>query len=159
MHESAESQLREYQTQLTEARNRVDTLEELTSIAKRVAETKVSELESLTAKSTELEAELAKAKDGLQKQEEAHSEVLRKLRADIKETRSTLGEEVSGLMEQLEQRDETIRELKVREQASENEVEEMKRLMDENSRAIEMLETEALELKNRKRDLELELVS
>ncbi|KAF9362661.1 hypothetical protein BGX34_005726 [Mortierella sp. NVP85] len=157
MHESAESQLREYQTQLTEARNRVDTLEELTSIAKRVAETKVAEFESLTARSTELEAELAKAKDGLRKQEETHSEVLRKLRADIKETRSTLGEEVSGLMEQLEQRDETIRELKAREQASENEVEEMKRLMDENSRAIETLETEALELKNRKRDLELEL--
>ncbi|KAF9190421.1 hypothetical protein BGZ50_000229 [Haplosporangium sp. Z 11] len=157
MNESAESQMREYQTQLTEARNRVDTLEEVTSIAKRVAETKVVELESLKARSEDLEQDLTKAKERMKKREEELRELRSQAKQDLEETRDVFMDEMAELTHSLEQRRVEVDELKEKERAREAEMAEIKTQMKDQQVAMEKLETEVQELTVCKRDLELEL--
>ncbi|KAF9111866.1 hypothetical protein BGX27_004339 [Mortierella sp. AM989] len=157
MHEISEAQIREYQTQLTDSRNRVDTLEELTSIAKRVAETKVVELETLKAKSNELEKELSSANELMQKNKNDYMVMVKKLKGSIEDTREVLGEEISGLVAQIEQRNEDVEQLKASEAQNKNEVTEASIKLKEHLKATQEMETEVLELRNCKRDLELEL--
>ncbi|KAG0309307.1 hypothetical protein BGZ98_003675 [Dissophora globulifera] len=157
MHDAAEAQLRDYQVQLTEARNRVDTLEELTSIAKRVAESKVVEFEALTNKSSDLEAALSRTEEQILQQQEEFRKVEAKLKADIEDVREVLGEEISDLMEQAKRRSRELELLIIKTSKDENEIEEMRKIIEENTQAMEVLEAEMQDLKNRKRNLELEL--
>ncbi|KAG0252417.1 hypothetical protein BG011_006991 [Mortierella polycephala] len=157
MNDSAENQMREYQTQLTEARNRVDTLEEVTSIAKRVAETKVVELESLRARSEDLEQDLTKAKERMKKREEELRELRSKAKQDLEETRDVFMDEVTELTHSLEQRKVEVDELKEKERVHETGMAEMKTLMRDQQAAVEKLEMEVQELTACKRNLSLEL--
>lgn len=159
MHESAESQMREYQSQLTEARNRVDTLEELTSIAKRVAETKVTELEQLKVKSAESEKEFARVKNQLRTKDEEARAQKDKFRSEVEETRQVLGNEIVELSKQLEKNNQdstALRELIIRQS---EELDETKSRLEAKETLLKTLELEAEGNKNQKHNLELELVS
>ncbi|KAG0015179.1 hypothetical protein BGZ80_009999, partial [Entomortierella chlamydospora] len=156
-HETAEAQMREYQTQLTESRNRVDTLEELTSIAKLVAESKVVEFESLKAKSDELEKQLSSAKELVRKNQDDYQETVNKLKGDIEGTREALGEEISGLMAQIEQRNEELERMKASEAQNKSHAAEATIKLERHMKETQEMETEVLELRERNRNLGLEL--
>ncbi|KAF9950282.1 hypothetical protein BGZ72_008041 [Mortierella alpina] len=153
MNDDAEAQLKEYQAQLTEARNRVDTLEELTSIAKRVAETKVAEFEGLKSKSQALEAELAVVRAQMQKDEEKLQELTRQWKADV----GISQEEISRLAAAVDQAKDEVEALRTKDLESAGAIEELKARLDEQELAMEALQSEALELKGEKRDLALEV--
>ncbi|KAF9170485.1 hypothetical protein BGX21_004632 [Mortierella sp. AD011] len=156
-HETSEAQMREYQTQLTESRNRVDTLEELTSIAKLVAESKVVEFESLKAKSDELEKQLSSAKELVRKNQDDYQETVNKLKEDIEDTREALGEEISGLMAQIEQRNEELERIKASEAQNKSDAAEATIKLERHMKETQEMETEVLELRERNRNLGLEL--
>ncbi|KAG0200380.1 hypothetical protein BGX33_011046 [Mortierella sp. NVP41] len=157
MHDSAESQMREYQSQLAEARNQVDTLEELTSIAKRVAETKVTELEQLRVQSAEAEKEFVKCKNQLRAKDEEYRAQKEKFRAEVEETREVLGNEIAELTERLEKNSQDAMALRGMNARQGEELEATKSMLEEQERMVAALEEESLETKHRKRDLELEL--
>ncbi|KAF9357673.1 hypothetical protein BGX26_003303 [Mortierella sp. AD094] len=157
MHETSEVQMREYQTQLTESRNRVDTLEELTSIAKRVAESKVVEFESLKAKSGELEKQLSSAKELMRKNQDDYQEMVNKLKGDIEDTRKALGEEISELMTRIEQRNKELEQLRASEAQNKSEAAEATTKLEHHMKETQEMETEVLELRERNRNLGLEL--
>lgn len=159
MHESAETQMREYQSQLAEARNRVDTLEELTSIAKRVAETKVTELEQLKIKSAESEKEFVRAKSQLRTKDEEYRAQKDKFRFEVEETRLVLGNEIAALNEQLEKNSQDTMALRKLGVQQGEELDVTKSRLEVQETLVKSLEQEAEEIKLRKRDLELELVS
>ncbi|KAG0347140.1 hypothetical protein BG004_008419 [Podila humilis] len=74
--DNSETQLQEYKRLLTDSQDRVDTLEELTSIARRVAETKVVEYEAMVARVTELESSLDQATEEIEQIKISHDEKL-----------------------------------------------------------------------------------
>ncbi|KAF9979412.1 hypothetical protein BGZ75_009724 [Mortierella antarctica] len=153
MNDHAEVQLREYQAQLTEARNRADTLEELTSIAKRVAETKVTEFEDLKRRSQGLEEELAVARGQIQKDEEKLQELTRQWKADVGDSQ----EEISRLTAAVDQAKDEVEALHTKEVESATAFTELRIRLDEQEQAMEALQSEALELKGEKRNLALEV--
>ncbi|KAG0065576.1 hypothetical protein BGZ89_008201 [Linnemannia elongata] len=157
MHESAEIQMREYQSQLAEARNRVDTLEELTSIAKRVAETKVAELEQLKVKSAESEKEFVRAKNQLRTKDEECRAQKDKFRSEMEETRLVLGNEIAELTEQLEKNNQDTIELRKLSVQQGEELDETKSKLERQETLVKTLEQEAEKIKLRKLDLEQEL--
>ncbi|KAF8944434.1 hypothetical protein BGZ47_004238 [Haplosporangium gracile] len=154
IHESAETQMRKYQSQLAEARNQVDTLEELTSIAKRVAETKVTELEQLKIKSAESEKEFTRVKNQLRTKDEEYRAQKDKFRSEVEETRLVLGNEIAELTEQLEKNTTTLQKLSVQHG---KDLEVTKSRLKVQETLVKTLEQEAEEIKLRKRDLEMEL--
>ncbi|KAF9282423.1 hypothetical protein BGZ68_005983 [Mortierella alpina] len=153
MNDDAEGQLREYQVQLTDARNRADTLEELTSTAKRVAETKVAEFEGLKSRSQGLEEELAVVRAQMQKDEEKLQELTRQWKMDVGNSQ----EEISRLEATVDQAKDEMEVLRTKDLESAGIIAELKARLDEQEQAIETLQSEALELKGEKRDLELEM--
>ncbi|KAG9071715.1 hypothetical protein KI688_005930 [Linnemannia hyalina] len=157
MHESAETQMREYQSQLAEARNRVDTLEELTSIAKRVAETKVTELEQLKIKSAESEKEFVRVKSQLRTKDEDYRAQKDKFRSEVEETRLVLGNEIAELNEQLEKNNQETMALQTLSVQQGEELDVTKSRLEVQETMVKTLEEEAEEIKLRRRDLELEL--
>lgn len=159
MHESAETQMREYQSQLAEARNRVDTLEELTSIARRVAETKVTELEQLKIKSAESEKEFVRAKSQLRTKDEEYRAQKDKFRFEVEETRLVLGNEIAELNEQLEKNSQDTMALRKLSAQQGEQLDVTKSRLEVQETLVKTLEQVAEEIKLRKRDLELELVS
>ncbi|KAG0278096.1 hypothetical protein BGZ95_004729 [Linnemannia exigua] len=157
MHESAEKQMQEYHGQLSEARNRVDTLEELTSIAKRVAETKVAELEQLKVKSAEAEHEFTRVKSQLRTKDEEYRAQREKFKAEVEETRQVLGNEIAELTELLEKNNLDVialRELIVQQG---EELNGAKSRLEEQECLVKTLKQESQEVSVRKHDLELEL--
>jgi chromosome segregation ATPase len=159
MHETSEAQIREYQSQLTESRNRVDTLEELTSIAKRVAEAKVVEFEALKTKSGKLEEELANTKEQLRKKHEAYQEATIKFRKEFNDIKKSLENEISRLETQIVEKDREIEVLKTSVSQNEGEIARMTGELENHSTVTQGLEAEIIELTGRKHILELELVS
>ncbi|KAG0311946.1 hypothetical protein BGZ97_011547 [Linnemannia gamsii] len=157
MHDSAETQMREYQSQLTEARNRVDTLEELTSIAKRVAETKVTELEQLKVKSAESEKEFARIKNQLRTKDEEARAQKDKFRSEVEETRQVLGNEIAELTEQLQKSSLDSMALKELNVQQSEELDVTRSRLEAKETLVDTLEQEVEESKRWKRDLELEL--
>ncbi|KAF9136210.1 hypothetical protein BGX30_011305 [Mortierella sp. GBA39] len=157
MHESAEAQMQEYQSQLAEARNRVDTLEELTSIAKRVAETKVTELEQLKIKSAESEKEFVRVKSQLRTKDEDYRAQKDKFRSEVEETRLVLGNEIAELNEQLEKNSQETVALRTLSVQQGEELDVTKSRLEVQETMVKTLEQEAEEIKLRRRDLELEL--
>ncbi|KAF9542858.1 hypothetical protein EC957_001513 [Mortierella hygrophila] len=157
MHESAETQMREYQSQLAEARNRVDTLEELTSIAKRVAETKVTELEQLKIKSAESEKDFVRVKSQLRTKDEDYRAQKDKFRSEVEETRLVLGNEIAELNGQLEKNNQETMALRTLTVQQGEELDVTKSRLEVQEAMVKTLEQEAEEIKLRRRDLELEL--
>ncbi|KAF9966503.1 hypothetical protein BGZ70_002116 [Mortierella alpina] len=153
MNDHAEIQLKEYQAQLTEARNRADTLEELTSIAKRVAETKVAEFEGLKSRSQGLEEVLAVARTQIQKDEEKLQELTRRWKADVGDSQ----DEISRLTAVVDQARDEVEALHAKDLESATAITELRARLDEQEQTMMALQSEALELKGEKRDLELEL--
>ncbi|KAG0208798.1 hypothetical protein BGX28_000341 [Mortierella sp. GBA30] len=157
MQETAEVQMRELQSQLMEARNRVDTLEELTSIAKRVAETKVVEFESLKTRNSELEKELIASRGRMQNEEEKLRELMTNWKANIEKTKEVLGGEISELVATVDQVKKEAETLREKDMQSFDAIKELRTRLEEQEQVMEALQTEALELKNQKRDLVLEM--
>ncbi|KAF9569555.1 hypothetical protein EC968_002562 [Mortierella alpina] len=153
MNDNAEVQLREYQMQLTEARNRADTLEELTSIAKRVAETKVVEFEGLKSKNQAMEEELTVVRAQMQKDEEKLQELTRQWKADVGDSQ----EEISKLAAAVDQARGEVKALHSKDLESAAAITELRTRLEEQERTLETLQSEALELKGEKRNLELEV--
>ncbi|KAF9127098.1 hypothetical protein BGW39_006106 [Mortierella sp. 14UC] len=157
MHESAETQIREYQSQLNEARNRVDTLEELTSIAKRVAETKVTELEQLKVKSAEAEQEFTRVRSQLRTKDEEYRVQRDRFRAEVEETRQVLGNKIAELTEQLEKTNLNATGLRELSAQQGEELGVTKSRLGEQESLVKILEQESLDMTVGKRNLELEL--
>ncbi|KAF9899874.1 hypothetical protein EC991_008218 [Linnemannia zychae] len=157
MHEQAETQMREYQSLLTVTRNRVGTLEELTSIAKRIAETKVTELEQLKAKSDEAEREFTRVKSQLGVKDEECREQRNKFKAETEEMRQTLGNEISKLTEQLETNNLNAATLQVLNTQQSEELELLKSRLDEKESLEKTTEQKSMDMTAQKLNLELEL--
>ncbi|GJJ75302.1 hypothetical protein EMPS_07660 [Entomortierella parvispora] len=157
MQESTEGQLKECQGQLKEARNRVDTLEELTSIAKRVAETKVTELEMLKSEASEFERQLKMSKEERRKESEMNRRSLKDLTQTVEQTEQTLGQEIVALKKDVADKQRQVEKLKEGKKKKEDEVEEMKQRLETREQDIEQLEEKTEELTGRRRDLELEV--
>ncbi|KAI1302694.1 hypothetical protein EDD11_005570 [Mortierella claussenii] len=157
MRDSFEKQLRECQEQLSEARNRMDTLEELTSIAKRVAESKVKELEVLNSRSEAMEDELKDNKLRMDKMRDEYRETVSRLEAGVDETREILGEVISEMTEEKEKLSEENKTLKRQDEEKRAGCLGLEERLEEATRTARRLETEMQELRSAKRDLELEL--
>ncbi|KAG0053143.1 hypothetical protein BGZ83_001615 [Gryganskiella cystojenkinii] len=157
MQDSTETQLKECQGQLKEARNKVDTLEELTSIAKRVAETKVTELEMLKSESAELERKLSQSKDDRKKEEDEYRRVVKELSLSVEDTERKMGEEILSLRGDLTAKDAEVEALKADKTVKEEETDEMRKRCATSGTEVARLESQVVELLSRERDLELEL--
>ncbi|KAG0100283.1 hypothetical protein BGZ93_002855 [Podila epicladia] len=155
--ENCEHEMREYRHQLEEARDRVTMLEEETSIAKRLADSKVAEFETLRRKAVELEQKLEQTQATLKTRADTHKTVLENLQQEVDETKETLGHEIKSLTELVKSKDEEIDQLKA--QGVKNQ--ELMQSLTSGQRAqgerLDALQQEVADLMERKRNLELEL--
>ncbi|KAF9427561.1 hypothetical protein BGZ94_004649 [Podila epigama] len=134
--ENAEVQLAEYKHLLTESRDRVDTLEELTSIARRVAESKVSEYEAIVAKASELETSLSQALEDVDKANKDRETMLSEAKCHA---------------------DQRIMELTDTTKAREVEIARLEEIVQEKNGMVEELEKERADIKDRLVHLEKEI--
>ncbi|KAI1314767.1 hypothetical protein EDD11_001736 [Mortierella claussenii] len=155
--ENVEHEMTEYRHQLEEARDRVTMLEEETSHAKRLAETKVAECEGLRRKALELESKLEQIQNAMKTRSETHRTVLENLQQEVEETKETLGSDIEKLRLTLQEKDVLIAELEAKERKRFEESKQLTELQLQQGEKIAALESEMKELKDRKRDLELEL--
>ncbi|KAF9384085.1 hypothetical protein CPC16_008609 [Podila verticillata] len=148
--DNSETQLAEYKHLLAESRDRVDTLEELTSIARRVAETKVTEFEAMVAKVTELEGSLSQAQEEI---EEVKSSWDIKFSAARREAEKTISE----LQELAETGDQEIARLKDVEEEHVAMIKVLEKERDSSKEKVGALEMDICKLKELQGQLELDL--
>ena len=157
--ENVEHEMREYRHQLEEARDRVTMLEEETSHAKRLAESKVAECEGIRRKATELETKLEQIQTTMKTRSESQRSVLENLQQEVEETRETLGAEIDRLKDTVASKEAELDKIKVAETLRAEEVKTLKATEQEQKTKIESAEADLHEMKNRQRNLMLELVS
>ncbi|KAG0363003.1 hypothetical protein BG005_003229 [Podila minutissima] len=155
--ENCEHEMREYRHQLEEARDRVTMLEEETSIAKRLADSKVAEFETLRRKAVELEQKLEQTQATLKTRADTHKTVLENLQQEVEETKETLGHEIKSLTELVTSKDEEIDQLKVQGVKSQELVQSLTSGQRAQGDQLDALQQEVADLKERKRNVELEL--
>ncbi|KAF9907087.1 hypothetical protein EC991_011305 [Linnemannia zychae] len=155
--ENVEHEMREYRHQLEESRDRVTMLEEETSHAKRLAESKVAECEGIRRKATELEAKLEQIQATMKTRSESQRNVLENLQQEVEETRETMGAEIDRLKDAVAAKEAELDKIKVTESQRSEEVRTLKSIEQEQSVRMESTEAELRQMKSHQRNLELEL--
>ncbi|KAG0336773.1 hypothetical protein BG000_006193 [Podila horticola] len=155
--ENCEHEMREYRHQLEEARDRVTMLEEETSIAKRLADSKVAEFETLRRKAVELEQKLEQTQTTLKTRADTHKTVQENLQQEVEETKETLGHEIKSLIELVKSKDNEIGRLEAQGVKSQEQVQSLTNGQRTQGEQLDALQQEVSDLKERKRNIELEL--
>ncbi|KAG0036875.1 hypothetical protein BGZ82_003498 [Podila clonocystis] len=148
--DNSEIQLAEYKHLLAESRDRADTLEELTSIARRVAETKVTELEAMAARVTELESNLSQAQEEIE-------EVKSSREIEFLEARREAEKSIAELQALAETGDQEIARLKDVEEEQMAMIEDLEKERDSSKETIVALELDMCKLKELNEKIELDL--
>ncbi|KAG0352458.1 hypothetical protein BG005_008126 [Podila minutissima] len=148
--DNSETQLAEYKHLLAESRDRADTLEELTSIARRVAETKVTEFEAMVARVTQLESSLSQAQEEIE-------EVKSSREIEFVEARREAEKDITELQALAETGDQEIARLKDIEEEQMAMIEDLQKERDSSKERIGVLELDMCKLKELKEQLELDL--
>ncbi|KAG0273383.1 hypothetical protein BGZ95_010805 [Linnemannia exigua] len=155
--ENVEHEMREYRHQLEEARDRVTMLEEETSHAKRLAETKVAECEGIRRRAIELETKLDQIQATMKTRSESQRNVLENLQQEVEETRETLGAEIDRLKDAVAAKESELNRIKVAESQWLEEVRTLKVTEHEQAVKVESTVAELHQMKSHQRNLELEL--
>ncbi|KAF9337283.1 hypothetical protein BG006_005494 [Podila minutissima] len=148
--DNSETQLAEYKHLLAESRDRADTLEELTSIARRVAETKVTEFEAMVARVTQLEISLSQAQEEIE-------EVKSSREIEFVEARMEAEKDIAELQALAETGDQEIARLKDVEEEHMAMIEDLEKERDSSKERIGVLELDVCKLNELKEQLELDL--
>ncbi|KAG0324163.1 hypothetical protein BG000_002312 [Podila horticola] len=148
--ENSETQLAEYKHLLAESRDRADTLEELTSIARRVAETKVTDFEAMVARVTELESSLSQAQGEIE-------EVKSSREIEFLEARREAEKNIAELQALAETGEQEIARLKDVEEEHRAMIEDLEKERDSSKEKVGALELDICKLNELKEQLELDL--
>ncbi|KAG0095468.1 hypothetical protein BGZ93_005850 [Podila epicladia] len=148
--DNSETQLAEYKHLLAESRDRADTLEELTSIARRVAETKVTEFEAMVARITQLESSLSQAQEEIE-------EVKSSREIEFVEARREAEKDIAELQALADTGDQEIARLKDVEEEHRAMIQDLEKERDSSKERISALELDMCRLKELKEQLELDL--